>query len=109
MLRPTLRVAHGPLMVSGFLCTLIGLERAVALDRRWTYLGPLFTGLGAFLLIMGVAGSLGPLLITLGSLNILTGYVIGWLYLRATWRVPHSLPLPFHLIQRHRSRHGCVE
>ena len=29
--------AHGPLMVSGFLGTLIGLERAVVLGRFWTY------------------------------------------------------------------------
>jgi hypothetical protein len=76
VLRPTLPVAHGPLMVSGFLGTLIGLERAVALGRRWTYVGPLFTGLGAVLLIFGVAGSLGPLLITLGSLVLVAAFVV---------------------------------
>ena len=32
--------AHGPLMVGGFLGTLIGLERAVALGRRWGYVVP---------------------------------------------------------------------
>jgi hypothetical protein len=76
VLRPTLPVAHGPLMVSGFLGTLIGLERAVALDRRWTYIGPLLTGLGAVLLIIGVTGSLGPLLITVGSLGLVFVFVL---------------------------------
>ena len=43
-LRPTLPMAHGPLMISGFLGTVIGVERAVALSAlgdkyRWTYLG----------------------------------------------------------------------
>jgi hypothetical protein len=33
--QPLLPAAHGPLMVSGFLGTLISLERAVALGRRW--------------------------------------------------------------------------
>jgi hypothetical protein len=43
--------AHGPLMVCGFLGTLIGLERAVAYGRRRAYAGPLLTGLGALLLL----------------------------------------------------------
>jgi len=30
-------IAHGPLMVCGFLGTLISLERAVALGSRWGY------------------------------------------------------------------------
>jgi hypothetical protein len=53
-------------MVSGFLGTLIGLERAVALRRDWTYLSPLLTGLGGILLI---AGFVQPaiILITFGS------------------------------------------
>ncbi|MCO5243594.1 MAG: hypothetical protein M9927_07165 [Anaerolineae bacterium] len=32
LLRPTLPMAHGPLMVCGFLGTLVGLERAVGLS-----------------------------------------------------------------------------
>jgi hypothetical protein len=42
---------HGPLMVSGFLGTVIGLERAVALGRPWGYAGPAASGLGAALLL----------------------------------------------------------
>jgi hypothetical protein len=38
---------HGPLMVVGFLGTLIGLERAVALKSRWAYGIPVCAGLSA--------------------------------------------------------------
>lgn len=72
VLRSGLGEFHGPLMVSGFLGTLISLERAVALRRGWTYLAPLFTGLGALSLISGVPGHgaplFGPFLISVGSL-----------------------------------------
>ncbi len=33
-------------MISGFLGTLIALERAVAMKQMWMYLPPLFAGLG---------------------------------------------------------------
>lgn len=69
-LQPALAMAHGPLFVCGFLGTLIGLERAVALAYRWAYAAPALTGLGALLLIVGVPGLAGPLLITLGSLLV---------------------------------------
>jgi hypothetical protein len=69
-LQSALALAHGPLMVSGFLGTLIGIERAVALRQRWTYLGPLATGLGGMLLLLGVPGPAGPALITLGSAGL---------------------------------------
>lgn len=61
-------VGHGPLMVSGFLGTLILLERAVAIARRWAYLGVLFNGLGGLLIVSGVGGYWGALLLTVGSL-----------------------------------------
>ncbi|MBG0816531.1 hypothetical protein HS045_20465 [Planomonospora sp. ID82291] len=44
---------HGPLMASGFLGTLICLERAVALRRRWGYIAPAVSALGAVLLVAG--------------------------------------------------------
>lgn len=68
----SLAAAHGPLMVSGFLGTLIGLERAVALaalGRRWTYIAPLLAGLGAIASIAGLA--VGPWLMTAGSLALI--------------------------------------
>lgn len=76
-LQPALPAGHGPLIVSGFLGTVIGLERAVALTawpgkRRhdWTYLGPVLSGLGGLALILGLPQPVGPLLITLASLNL---------------------------------------
>ena len=38
---------HGPLMIVGFLGTVIGLERAVALKRTWAYGAPVFAVLSA--------------------------------------------------------------
>ena len=65
---PTLALLHGPLMVCGFLGTLISLERAVALGRRWAYAAPATTGLGGVLLAASVGTWYGPLLIVVGSL-----------------------------------------
>lgn len=58
---------HGPLMVCGFLGTVIGLERAVGLGRVWTYAAPLLTGAGALALLAGVLGRPPQVLILLGS------------------------------------------
>jgi hypothetical protein len=69
-LRPLLPAVHGPLMVSGFLGTLIGLERAVAVQKRWAYLGPLLSGLGGLLLITDVPQVVGQSLLALGSLGM---------------------------------------
>jgi hypothetical protein len=62
---PSLALFHGPLMVAGFLGTVIGLERAVALGRPWAYAAPLASGLGALALTVGAPG--GPWLLLLGS------------------------------------------
>jgi len=61
---------HGPLMVSGFLGTVIGMERAVALGARWCFAAPLLTGLGALALVAGLPGATGALLMTLGSASV---------------------------------------
>ena len=67
-----LAAVHGPLMICGFLGTVIGLERAVALSRRWAFAGPLATALGGASLIAGgpagVPELVGPALFFLGSL-----------------------------------------
>ena len=60
--------AHGPLMVSGFLGIVIGLERAVGLNQKWNYLAPALTGIGVLGVIVGLPSPLPRLLITLGSL-----------------------------------------
>ncbi|MBT3341496.1 MAG: hypothetical protein HN712_27330 [Gemmatimonadetes bacterium] len=58
---------HGGLMISGFLGTLIGLERAVALGHFRGYLGPLLTGIGGLSLIAGAPPVFAIGLITAGS------------------------------------------
>ena len=50
---------HGPLMVCGFLGTLIGLERAVGLRAGWTWWAPLLVGVGGVLTEAGFLGR-GP-------------------------------------------------
>ncbi len=72
----TLPAAHGPLMVSGFVGTLISLERAVALGKRWAYAAPLFSGIGALLLLINLPVPLGQLSITLGSLVLIAIFVL---------------------------------
>ncbi len=86
-LHPTLPISHGPLMVAGFFGTLISLERAVALGKRWPYLGSFMNGIGGVLIALGVGGLAGPILLALGALWLvmifavvlnqhLTGYTI---------------------------------
>jgi len=70
LLQPALPAVHGPLMVCGFLGTLISLERAVALDRTWAFLAPAATGGGGLLTLTGIGGMFGPLLITAGSFGL---------------------------------------
>jgi hypothetical protein len=66
---PNLAVAHGPLMVSGFLGVLIPLERAVAIRQRWMFAVPALAGLG-WILVLAVP-FLGGLLMTFASLGAL--------------------------------------
>lgn len=76
ILQPGLVQAHGPLMVGGFLGTLIALERAVALGKRWMYAGPLFSGLGALALILKSSSPAGHVMITLGSLWLVAIFAV---------------------------------
>jgi hypothetical protein len=61
-------------MISGFLGTMISLERAVALApqarSRLPYAAPLLSALGGLALIMGLRALVGPLLLTAGSLAL---------------------------------------
>lgn len=50
---PVSPLAHGPLMINGFLGTLIGLERAAALDKKWAFIGPFFMAVSTVLLLTG--------------------------------------------------------
>ena len=63
---PNLALAHGPLMVSGFLGVLIPLERAVAIRQKWMFIAPIAAGLGWIVLL--ILPFIGGLLLTLASL-----------------------------------------
>lgn len=73
-IQPGLSLAHGPLMVCGFLGTLISLERAVALGKGWSYSAPILSGAGALALIVGINDPVGPLLITIGSAGLIATF-----------------------------------
>jgi hypothetical protein len=72
---PDQLILHGPLMVGGFLGTLIGIERAVGLGRRWAYAAPFCTAAGSLALVLGPPGPAGPMLITGGSLVVVAVFV----------------------------------
>jgi len=82
---------HGPLMVSGFLGTVIGLERAVALGRRWAYAGPLLTGLGGVAILLGFPVYIGASAMALGSAVLLTGTTLIMLRQRELFMVTMAL------------------
>lgn len=72
-----LAIDHGPLMVSGFLGTVISLERAVAIEKPWAYLSPVAAALGGLSLIVGLSAFVGVALTTIASaiLSIGTTYI----------------------------------
>lgn len=74
---PKLVMAHGPLMVCGFLGTLIPLERAVAIGKGWLFSAPILTGLG-WILLLAAPGPIGAILFTLGSL--VTVAILNYMY-----------------------------
>lgn len=80
-LLPRLAALHGPLMISGFLGTLISLERTVALSqnlngRRSLYLVPLLSGLGAVAILLPLPTAVGQTLATLAGLGLTLIFVI---------------------------------
>jgi hypothetical protein len=73
---PDQLIAHGPLMVCGFLGTLISLERAVGLGAPWAYAAPVLAAAGAVLLDAGQLGPAGAVLITAASIIVVAIFVV---------------------------------
>ena len=71
---------HGALMISAFLGTLISLERAVALQKKWAYAAPALSAVGGLALIVGLPAEIGRGLTALGSLGLV--FVFGFIYRR---------------------------
>ncbi|MCA9885209.1 MAG: hypothetical protein KC708_19665, partial [Anaerolineae bacterium] len=65
-------MVHGPLMISGFLGTLICLERAVALASRykWSLMVPAVNAIGAVLVLISRDAAIARLFLTAGSLGL---------------------------------------
>ena len=74
--RANLIELHGPLMVFGFLGTVISLERAVALRRGWGYLAPVGTLAGVALLFAGVRQGIGELVLLLAGCVLVGLFVV---------------------------------
>ena len=69
--KPAAIALHGPLMAIGFLLTLIGLERAAAVDRWWVYGIPLLSVLAMSGLIIGLPNSTTGLLAVAAAVLLL--------------------------------------
>jgi hypothetical protein len=76
--RPALADVHGPLMVLGFVGTLVALERAVALSARWGLAAPACSGLGALVLVVAGPVLAGKLLLAAGGALLLCVYWALW-------------------------------
>ncbi len=72
---------HGPLMIAGFLGTVISLERAVALSqlfqgRRIFFLTPLLAALGSIAILLPIPIIIPRLMVTLAGLGFLITFII---------------------------------
>ena len=70
-----LAAVHGPLMVGGFLGTLMSLERAVALGSPWAYAAPALSGLGGLALLAGLPIPVGASFLAGGGLGLVVLFV----------------------------------
>lgn len=69
---------HGPLLVLGFVGTVVALERAVALRRWWGFAAPAGLGAGALLLLSAVPLAVGQAVLLGGTLVQLALYGALW-------------------------------
>lgn len=74
--RPDFAEVHGPLMVLGFLGTLIALERAVAVNSRVGYGAPAAAGAGGLALILGLPLVVGQLLLGVAGVGLVALYAV---------------------------------
>ena len=79
-----LAALHGPLMLVGFLGTVIALERAVAARTPWAFLAPLGSAAGCLALLAGAPDVVGRGLMT-GAVVVLCA-----IYLRVHRRAPSA-------------------
>lgn len=73
-----LEEVHGPLMLLGFLGTLIALERAIAVRTRWALLAPALLGGGGLLLLSPLPEPVGFLVQAAGAGLLVAIYATVW-------------------------------
>ena len=78
----SLALLHGPLMLVGFLGSVISLERAVAARAAWAFLAPAGLALGSLLLLAGAPQTVGRLVMLAGAL------ALGAIYMAVHRRAP---------------------
>ncbi|MHB1235649.1 MAG: hypothetical protein ACYCZK_08245 [Microbacteriaceae bacterium] len=69
---------HGPLMVFGFVGSVVVLERAVATRRWWAFFSPALLGLGALAIVSPLPLVVGKASFVAGSVILLGIYVAIW-------------------------------
>lgn len=82
---------HGPLLLCGFLGTLISLERAVALATAWAYLAPLAAAMGGIALLAGGHATAAALCMTLAGALLSTASILIYLRQRALFTLTLTL------------------
>ena len=68
--------SHGIVMVLGFLGTLIGLERAVAMGGRWPYAAPVLSAAAVVWLVAGLPTAGAGALLTAAGLVVIAVFVV---------------------------------
>ena len=85
------RMAHGPLMIAGFLGTLISIERAVALNKSWLYFGPVLSAVGGIYYVAGGEEITGALFMLVGSFGLVAIFAVILKQHRADYTVVMAL------------------
>ncbi len=101
---------HGPVLVGGFYGALIALERAVAVQKRWTFAAPALAATGALAAAFGADVRLAATLVAAGSAvfvgasivvfareraaftAMLIGGALAWLVASALWILAAPVP-----------------
>ncbi len=68
--------SHAALMISGFLGTVIGIERALAIKRRAAFLAPLASALGGLCLLTGRKAPAAELMVVAAALFVAVNVVV---------------------------------
>jgi hypothetical protein len=73
-----LPIVHGPLLVFGFIGTVIALERAVAIRKWWAFGSPAAFGLAGFVMLSPLPLVVAGIMLAAGSINLLFIYLAIW-------------------------------